>query len=421
VISEAQPVKGGAPTPVPLSRPTRIIGLDGARGLSCLGVAVMHITNHFSPHTAATWKTNALGLTLIFFYVLSGFLLFLPYVRNLLKDRDVAELPSTKNFAMHRIARILPGYLFIFLVCNFVLRVCYVENAALQPAATDRGTGMITDPWQLIANLTLVHSYIPAYFQTGLNPSWSLTLEYAFYTLLPLLGFLMFAMRRRTTLRPFTIALIASGILVLIGVVGRLLVPLVIAKSHVTDPVLIEWGPNWAAVYLRSIMVNADNFAMGMLAAVVFVAMERRAIPEGISRRVRLLSVAATILAIVLSGLLIPGRNPFATAVIGLGCGLMILIIVAPLARGERSALARILDTSPLRFIGLISLSVYLWHFPLMLMLYRWGLIAGDTVGGMLQNVVVAMAFTIIVSTVTYYLVERPVMNAAKRYRSKWS
>lgn len=41
----------------------RIIGLDGARGLSCLGVAVMHITGHYSSHTAAAWKTNVLAET----------------------------------------------------------------------------------------------------------------------------------------------------------------------------------------------------------------------------------------------------------------------------------------------------------------------------------------------------------------------
>ncbi len=69
----------------------RIIGLDGARGLSCLGVAVMHVTAHFSPHTAATWKTNIVGLSLIFFYVLSGFLLFLPYVRKLTEQRASAQ------------------------------------------------------------------------------------------------------------------------------------------------------------------------------------------------------------------------------------------------------------------------------------------------------------------------------------------
>ena len=73
------------------------------------------------------------GLSLIFFYVLSGFLLFLPYVRGLTAERSSAKLPSTRNFALHRIARILPGYLAIFLVVNYVLRLAYVENPGFSP------------------------------------------------------------------------------------------------------------------------------------------------------------------------------------------------------------------------------------------------------------------------------------------------
>ena len=151
---------------------------------------------------AAATKVGLVGLSLVFFYVLSGFLLFLPYVRGLTAERSSATLPSTRNFALHRIARILPGYLVIFLLVNYVLRLAYVENPAFQPPGTEDGTGMITDPWQLLANLTLVQTYIPRYIQTGLNPSWSLTLEYAFYAVLPMLAMLLFAMRRRTDLRP---------------------------------------------------------------------------------------------------------------------------------------------------------------------------------------------------------------------------
>jgi hypothetical protein len=55
---------------------------------------------------------------------------------------------------------------------------------------------MITDPGQLFANLTRLHSYIPQYFQTGLNPSWSITPEYAFSASLPLLGLMLFAFRK---------------------------------------------------------------------------------------------------------------------------------------------------------------------------------------------------------------------------------
>jgi peptidoglycan/LPS O-acetylase OafA/YrhL len=409
-----------APAPAVTRTKSRIIGLDGARGLSCLGVAVMHVTGHYSPHTAATWKTNLVGLSLIFFYVLSGFLLFLPYIRTLTEDRGT-RMPSTANFAMHRVARILPGYLAIFLVCNFVFQIVYVHNPSLQPLGTEQGTGMITDPWQLIANLTLVHSYIPEYFQTGLNPSWSLTLEYAFYVSVPLLGVLLFALRKRTSVRPLMLATLAPVLLIVMAFIGRSLVPMLVHRSGITDPVLVDWGPNWVAVFTKTFLTNADTFAMGMLAAVVIVAMEQFSLSEWLSSRVRRYSMLAMIPSTGLFLWALATHSSFATTTIALVCGLMILIIVAPLARGENSAIARQLDSAPLRFIGKVSLSAYLWHFPLMLLLGRWGLMAGDSVLGMLRNVVVVLTVTLLVSAVTYYLVEQPAMNWAKRYRARWA
>jgi peptidoglycan/LPS O-acetylase OafA/YrhL len=46
---------------------------------------------------------------------------------------------------------------------------------------------------------------------------------------------------------------------------------------------------------------------------------------------------------------------------------------------------------------------------------------AGDTVPGMLRNVALVLAVTLVVSAVTYYAVEEPVMKFAKRYRTRWS
>ena len=85
-------------------------------------------------------------MRLIFFFVLSGFLLFLPYVRRPHRETARRQCSSARNFAMHRIARIMPGYLVIFLLCNFVFQVAYVENPTIQAVGTDDGTGMITDP-----------------------------------------------------------------------------------------------------------------------------------------------------------------------------------------------------------------------------------------------------------------------------------
>ena len=158
-----------------------------------------------------------------------------------------------------------------------------------------------------------------------------------------------------------------------------------------------------------------------MAAAVLVVAMEHNAIREKLSRRVRLYSFLAMFPAGVVMLGLIALANPYATSALAVLCALGILVIVAPLFRGERSGLAELLDTAPFRFVGKVSLSAYLWHFPLMLLLGRWGLMAGDTVPGMLRNVALVLAVTLVVSAVTYYAVEEPVMKFAKRYRTRWS
>ena len=60
---------------------TRIIGLDGIRGLGCLAVVMGHVALSYSPVTHDKAFLGVLGLALILFFVLSGFLLFLPYIR----------------------------------------------------------------------------------------------------------------------------------------------------------------------------------------------------------------------------------------------------------------------------------------------------------------------------------------------------
>ena len=411
-----------SPTPgTPPSGPVRarIIGLDGVRGLLCLMIVVTHVTGHYSPKTAATWQTNVFGFSLVYFFVLSGFLLSLPFIRNLVKERSVSALPNVTDYAVHRLARIMPAYLLIFLFVNFVLQVAYVQNPALQPIGTDDGTGMITDPGKLIANLTLMQSYFPAYIQTGINPSWSLTLEYAFYASLPLLFLVVFKMRKRMNVNPLVLATIVPGILLVIGLIGRAFIPLVFSHVGTTDFLLLNWGPNWAAVFTKSYLTNADNFALGMFAAIAFVAMERGELPERLARRVRMISALAILPVVLLCGVLLVFANQFVTAGVAIVAALMILIIVAPLARHQKTRLATALDFKPIRYVGEISLSTYLWHFPVLLMLGRIGWMAGDTLPGMLSNIVLTLAVTLVAGSITYYLIEKPAMNYAKRVRSK--
>jgi peptidoglycan/LPS O-acetylase OafA/YrhL len=405
------------PASPPRRKRVRIIGLDGVRGVLCLMIAITHVTTHYSPKTAATWQTGLFGFSLVYFFVLSGFLLFLPYVRNLVDAR--AKMPDVTDYLVHRLARIVPCYLVIFLFVNYVMQIAYVQNPAIQPLGTDDGTGMITDPGMLISNLTLTQTYFPAYIQTGINPSWSLTLEYAFYASLPLLGFLLFKLRNKSTKNPFVLAALAPLILLVIGFVGRSLTPLVYANSSTTDFILLNWGPNWSAVFAKSFLTNADNFALGMLAAIVFVALEHGALRERIAKRVRMLSAVAILPVFLVSGVLLVVANQYATMGVSVVAALMILVIIAPLGRGQKTKLAVWLDARPIRYVGEVSLSAYLWHFPMLLLLGRLGWMAGDTLPGMLRNIVLLLTCTILAATVTYYGVEKPGMNYAKRLRAK--
>jgi peptidoglycan/LPS O-acetylase OafA/YrhL len=279
---------------------------------------------------------------------------------------------------------------------------------------------MITDRGQLIANLTLMQTYIPAYFQTGLNPSWSLTMEYGFYVALPVLAMVIFVLRRRMSAGPYKLALLAVLILIVMGFVGKLLAPVLISNYFGMDPWFLNWGPNWGAVYVRSFPVSADNYAFGMLAAVVVVAMERGDLTERFSSRVRLLCILAIPFIAILFVVMLNLKRQFETTALAIFGGVLILLVVAPLARGQKSVLANWFDAAPFRFLGRVSLSLCLWHYPVMLSLGRMGLMHSGSVPAMVKNIALVFAVALAVSTASYYCVERPVLNAAKRYGARW-
>jgi peptidoglycan/LPS O-acetylase OafA/YrhL len=405
--------------PASLRPRSRIIGLDGLRGIACIGVLVLHVSSHYSPTVTQTFKIGIGGQGLIVFFALSGFLLYLPYVNAITRDRAAIKLPDTRTFALHRFLRVFPGYVVVFLLCSFLLRAVYLENAAIQAPGTDNGTGMMTDPVELVANLTLVQTYFPQYFQTGLNPSWSLTLELVFYLTLPLFGLLMLGLRRRTKLSPLLVASIAPTVLLVIGLVGQTLAFRLQRHFNVYDPLLMEWGPNWVAVWNRSFLSLASTFTFGMLAAVIFVAIRSGALTGHFAKRIRWYCAAAIVPATLAGILLIMLLSHYFFTVVALVAGLMVLFIVAPIARGEDSTFARLVDWRPFKYVGEVSLSAYLWHFPVLIVLGRLGWMAGDTVGGMLRNVALVLVVTLVLASVTYRYIEKPSLALAKRYKPR--
>ena len=412
----AHPNTTAAAESQPARRPARILGLDGPRGVACLCVLAVHVGGHNSPATVSTYKLGLLGQGLIFFFALSGFLIFLPMVRRLFAGKP---MPDNRSYAVHRILRVFPAYIVIFLFANFVMRAVFLENAATsEEHFTDAGLGMITDPVTLLGNLTLVHSYIPSMLQTGINPSWSLTLELMFYIALPLFASIAFALQRRTNLSAPVLALIPVVALFATGVVGKLYTASRVGPSGVTDPMLLDWGPNEVAVLSRSFFSLADNFTFGMLAAVVFVAVDNGLLKGWVSTRMRWWTGLAMLPVAAVSLKLIDDNSRWQSTFVSLGSALLILFIIAPLARGQNSKVAQWADWAPLAYVGTISLSVYLWHFPVLIMVGRFGWMQGDSPVGMLCNFLVVGAVSVVFGTVTYRLVEKPALTLARKYKS---
>lgn len=73
------------------------------------------------PWLASFWVFGNTGVQL--FFVLSGFLLFLPYARAMLFQE---RWPKTRTFYMRRALRILPGYYFSLLLLVFFVQRTYL-------------------------------------------------------------------------------------------------------------------------------------------------------------------------------------------------------------------------------------------------------------------------------------------------------
>src|SRR4051794_32608663 len=101
-----------APHPSPPARP-RLDALDGLRGLAAFGVLVLHVWMfwhgdlHRPDKGFADFAIGELRLGVALFFVLSGFLLFRPFVRAAL---DGAPRPGLGRYVVRRAARILPLY-----------------------------------------------------------------------------------------------------------------------------------------------------------------------------------------------------------------------------------------------------------------------------------------------------------------------
>ncbi|WP_108262089.1 acyltransferase family protein [Mangrovicoccus ximenensis] len=265
------------------------------------------------------------------FFVISGYLI----TRIILSELDQKKF-SIVRFYERRIRRIFPA---LFALIAFV---CIVSPLALLPSE------LKTLPYEILGALAFVANIVfwqqSDYFTTSaeekpLLHTWSLGVEEQFYIFVPLILWLLVRYARR-------------GVL-----------PMILAGLAVSCALSIWLTPlrNSAAFYL--LPPRAWELLIGSVLATGIPRMRSPVVNES-AAGLGLLCLLAAVFTFD-EHTSFPG---YAAALPVMGSALIIQF-------AQGTAVGRLLGSRPLVFIGLISYSLYLWHWPLVVFFRDWGLL----------------------------------------------
>lgn len=410
--------------------------LDGVRGIACLMVVAYHIGLLTSRETkiwtpvgpdhplfSSIMATAASGVTL--FFVLSGFLLFLPYAKSLLFDN---AWPAARHFYLRRGFRIIPAYY----VCLFIIILVSQQQYLQRAHWKDLGLFLI-----FFMDSTKATNH-------QLNgPFWTLAVEWQYYLLLPLIAWGMSLIVKRGALKwrvwklAFClVALMSWGVLTRYAGLYFALFPsrsILVPRSILNIFNFFLYGTS--GKYL-------EDFAVGMLISICYTYARSLPADHPFTMRLRRMSMWLWRLGVLLlvfmamwhferanvnswpflnwilkSGPLLNYYDWLSELGLSLGFGLCVTaILFGPVG------LQRVFAWNPLRWVGLISYSLYMWHLPLILLLLTYvgihfqgwnaGLVWGIYWGWVLV-VVIPFCF------LSYVLVEKPWMRIGERFRPR--
>jgi peptidoglycan/LPS O-acetylase OafA/YrhL len=391
---------------LPPSTGGRVPGIEGLRAIAASSVLVYHAWAFSNPGADPIWdgtvksapfETLAFGLTL--FFVLSGFLLYRPFVSAALEGRRL----SVGAYLRNRALRILPAYWVILLVTSLVLAAGTVQTASGFDHAR-------LDPGELATASFFVQGYRPDTLLLGIGPAWSLAVEVVFYFALPVLGLLALVLARRATnpRRILIAVLVPVAILLIIGMSGRLVAGLIADGDRGAG-----WNDNWISVLIRSFWVQADLFAYGMVVAVAFAYAKKEQLRLPAAWRPVAAAVAIVGGGIALARLLDLGGElgyPIENSIVAAAIATVLALVVMPRRDGRPSRMVGVLELPFVVGVGLVSYSLFLWQEPL-----RGWLADHDVLlhggAGLFANIAIVAAVAGALSVLTYRFVEVPALR----------
>lgn len=340
----------------------RIPYVDGLRAIAVLAVLAYHlemkvITNGF------------LGVDL--FFVISGYVVCLSLMAS--AQTGITSISYLERFYRRRFWRLIPA-LSVMILVTAILTVLFIPPVYLARHIIFTAAGALTG----VANFVLAFASDANYFDsaTGYNPfihSWSLGIEEQFYLVFP---FLIWMSVKRTYL--------SSSLTIL--AISSFLLSMSWSSSNQSDAFYLLPARFW-------------ELALGAL-AFRYAAMARRIITGRYA-----VAAGWAGLVLVMSALVwpIPVVTPFPGAIVpNLGMVMVIWYATPENARFSFSSAGYWLSGRVLVYVGKIYYSLYLWHWPVIVMM-RW------TIGyANMFHLGLAVFLSFALAALSYHFIEQP-------------
>ncbi|TEA82377.1 acyltransferase family protein [Bacillus thuringiensis] len=349
-------------------------GLDSLRGLAILGVMLYHINFNWMPG-------GFLGVTV--FFVLSGYLITDILAMEWKRNKRI----NLKKFWLSRARRLIPGMLVMLVIT--LAWITIFHSSLLEKMRGDSLAALfyVSNWWYIYHKV----SYFDNFNQLSpLNHFWSLAVEEQFYVVWPFiisLGLYYIKKQSRMIL------------LICLGAVA----------SAVAMAILYEPGADPSRIYY-----GTDTRAFSLLiGAVLALVWPSNRLANKIIPKARFILDVVGGIALIIILVMFWKTNQYDPFLYKGGMVLLSIataLLVANLAH-PASRIAQFLRFRPLRWIGIRSYGIYLWHYPI-LTLTTPKVNAGDF---LLIRAILQFLLIILIAQISWKFIEKPIRQGALR------